>query len=116
MKATATIAAILLVVFLWGCSGPEGSAGPSGPIGPQGPPGPQGTQGEQGPSGNLAIRIVSDPCPQHCTLSCLENERVLNAYVVRGSKAPSYTSEQAVDFNDRGAHGAGPAIVFCIPK
>jgi len=116
MKVYAIIGATLLGVFICGCEGSQGSAGPPGATGPQGPPGSQGTQGKQGEPGNLAIRIVSDPCPQRCTLSCSDNERVLNAYVVRSSKAPSYTSEKTVDFNNRGASGAGPAVVACIPK
>ena len=61
-----------------------------------------GVQGEQGAPGNLAIRAVSDPCPQSCSLSCSENERVLNAYVVGRSKAPMHTSEQTVDLDNPG--------------
>jgi Collagen triple helix repeat (20 copies) len=115
MKSKLTLA-ILLSIFLVGCEGQEGPSGPRGPAGPQGPLGPQGPQGEQGAPGNLAIRAVSDPCPQSCTLSCSDNERVLNAHVVGRSKAPIYTSEQTVDFDNRGARGAGPAVIFCIPK
>ena len=116
MKAFAIALAVLLSAFLWGCEGQEGPTGPRGPGGPQGPAGTQGSQGEQGAPGNLAIRAVSDPCPQSCTLSCSDNERVLNAYVVGRSKAPIHTSEQTVDFDNRGARGAGPATIFCIPK
>jgi hypothetical protein len=115
MKSKLTLG-ILLSIFLVGCEGQEGPSGPRGPAGPQGPPGPQGPQGEQGAPGNLAIRAVSDPCPQSCTLSCSDNERVLNAHVVGRSKAPIHTSEQTVDFDNRGARGAGPAVIFCIPK
>jgi Collagen triple helix repeat (20 copies) len=116
MKASAIALVILLTVCLSGCEGQEGPTGPRGPAGPQGPTGPQGSQGEQGIPGILAIRAVSDPCPQSCTLTCSDNERVLNAYVVGRSKAPIHTSEQAVDFDNRGARGAGPAMIFCIPK
>ena len=116
MKAFAIALVILLPVCLSGCEGQEGPTGPRGPAGPQGPAGPLGAQGEQGAPGNLAIRAVSDPCPQSCTLSCSDNERVLNAYVVGRSKAPIHTSEQTVDFDNRGARGAGPATIFCIPK
>ena len=113
MKASAIAWTILLLVLVCGCEGPQGSSGPAGPTGP---PGPQGAKGEQGAPGNLAIRMVSDPCPDRCTLSCSDNERVLNAYVVRGSRAPNPTGEQTVDFNNKGARGAGPAVIFCIPK
>jgi hypothetical protein len=116
MRTTAIGFAILLSVVLSGCEGQEGPTGPRGPAGPPGSPGPQGPAGEQGPAGNLAIRTVSDPCPQRCTLSCSENERVLSAYVVRGSKVPKYTTEQSVDFDNRSTPGAGPAMIFCIPK
>jgi collagen triple helix repeat protein len=116
MRKTAIGFAILFLIVLSGCEGQEGPSGPRGPAGPPGPAGPQGSQGEQGTPGNLAIRAVSDPCSQRCTLSCSENERVLSAYVVRGSKVPKYTTEQSVDFENRNASGAGPAMIFCIPK
>lgn len=116
MKVSPIALALLLSAFLSGCEGQEGPSGPRGPAGPQGPPGPQGSQGEQGAPGNLAIRGVSDPCPQLCTLRCAENERVMNAYVVGASKTPIYTNEQTVDFDNRRARGAGPAFIFCVPK
>jgi len=118
MKPHAFIAAAALAALLCGCSGsqPEAQAGPPGPAGPQGPQGPQGEKGEPGPPGNAGIRTISDPCPKHCTLTCSDNERVLNAYVVKGTGAVAHTSEQSVDFDTRRQAGAGPALVFCIPK
>jgi hypothetical protein len=116
MQASALGLAILLSAFVLGCEGQEGPSGPRGPAGPQGPVGPAGSPGEKGDPGNLAIRVVSDPCPQRCTLSCAENERVLNAYVVGGSSNPIHTNEQTVDFDNRRSRGAGPALIFCIPK
>ena len=116
MKVLASLAAILVLVFLFGCEGPEGPAGPEGQWGPKGEPGSRGQSGEPGSPGNLAIRTVTNPCPQRCTLTCNENERVLGAYVVRSGRALIYTSEQSVEFNNRGAPGAGPAVIFCIPK
>jgi hypothetical protein len=112
MRTSASLAAVLLSVFLYGCEGPQGPVGPQG----EGKQGPQGEKGEQGPPGNLAIRTESAPCPQSCTLSCRDNERLLSAYVVRSSRAPIYTSEQSVEFNNRGTRGAGPAVILCIPK
>jgi hypothetical protein len=115
MKPHASIVAIALTALLAGCSGdqPAAQAGPAGPAGPQGT---KGEKGEQGPPGNSTIRTVSDPCPKHCTLTCSDNERVLNAYVVKGAGVVTHTSEQSVDFDTRRQAGAGPALVFCIPK
>jgi hypothetical protein len=115
------VAAIALAALLCGCSGDEpaaqaGPAGPQGPQGQQGPQGPQGEKGEQGPPGNGGIRVVSDPCPKRCTLACSDNERVLNAYVVKGAGIVTHTSEQSIDFDTRRQAGAGPALIFCIPK
>jgi len=111
MKVSAAL--VLLPILLCGCfEGPQGPVGPPGPAGPQGPTGPQG---DQGLPGNLAIRTVSQPCLPSCTLSCSDNERVLSAYVVRGSKPIRYTSEQTVDFG-RGTPGAEQAVIFCVPK
>jgi hypothetical protein len=115
MKLYASIAAIAFTVFLCGCSGDQPAA-QAGPAGPQGPQGPQGEKGEQGTPGNAGIRTVSDPCPKRCTLTCSENERVLNAYVVKGAGTVTHTSEQSVDFDARRQAGAGPALIFCIPK
>jgi hypothetical protein len=111
MKLYASIAAIAFTVFLCGCSGdqPAAQAGPAGPQGPRGPQGPQGEKGEQGTPGNA---VVSDPCRKRCA----ENERVLNAYVVKGAGTVLHTSEQSVDFDTRRQGGAGPALNFCIPK
>jgi hypothetical protein len=108
------VAAIALAALLCGCSGdePAAQAGPAG----QGPQGPQGEKGEQGPPGNGGIRVVSDPCPKRCTLACSDNERVLNAYVVKGAGIVTHTSEQSIDFDTRRQAGAGPALIFCIPK
>jgi hypothetical protein len=64
MRTSASLAAVLLSVFLYGCEGPQGPVGPQG----EGKQGPQGEKGEQGPPGNLAIRTESAPCPQSCTL------------------------------------------------
>ena len=118
MKLCASIAAVVLAALLCGCSGdePAAQAGPAGPQGPQGPLGPQGDRGDQGPPGNAGIRTVSDPCPKRCTLTCSDNERVLNAYVVKGAGTVTHTSEQSVDFDTRRQAGAGPALIFCIPK
>jgi hypothetical protein len=118
MKLYASIAAIAFTVFLCGCSGdqPAAQAGPAGPQGPRGPQGPQGEKGEQGTPGNAGIRTVSDPCRKRYTLTCSENERVLNAYVVKGAGTVMHTSEQSVDFDTRRQGGAGPALNFCIPK
>jgi hypothetical protein len=116
MKMFVSLAAILLSIFLLGCEGPEGPVGSEGQRGPKGDQGPKGEKGESGAPGNLAIRTVSDPCPQRCTLVCEANERVLSAYVVRSSRAPIYTGEQSVEFNNRGTRGAGPAVIFCVPK
>ena len=115
MKLYASIAAIAFTVFLCGCSGdqPAAQAGPAGPQGPRGPQGPQGEKGEQGTPGNA---VVSDPCRKRYTLTCSENERVLNAYVVKGAGTVMHTSEQSVDFDTRRQGGAGPALNFCIPK
>jgi hypothetical protein len=71
-------------------------------------------KGEQGPPGILAIRTISNDCPQRCTLACNENERVLSAYVMGSSRSPIITNEQSVAFS--GVRGTGPAVVFCIPK
>jgi hypothetical protein len=109
------VAAIALAALLCGCSGDEPAA-QAGPAGPQGPQGPQGEKGEQGPPGNGGIRVVSDPCPKRCTLACSDNERVLNAYVVKGAGIVAHTSEQSIDFDTRRQAGAGPALIFCIPK
>ena len=118
MKPYASIAALALSALLCSCSGdqPAGQAGPPGPPGAQGPQGPQGEKGEQGAPGNVAIRTVSDPCPKRCTLTCSDNERVLNAYVVKGAGVVTHTTEQSIDFDTRRQVGAGPAIIFCIPK
>jgi len=113
VKAVALVTSFLLPVLLCGC---EGSQGPVGPAGPQGQQGAQGPKGEQGPPGAVTIRTVSDPCTERCTLRCGDNERVLQAYVVNGGRPPTYTSEQSVDFNNRGTRNAGPAVIFCIPK
>lgn len=107
---------VLFSIFLCGCEGPQGPVGPQGGPGPEGKQGPQGEKGEQGAPGNLAIRTESAPCPQACTLSCRDDERLLSAYVVQSSRAPVYASEQSVEFNNRGMRGAGPAVIFCIPK
>ena len=116
MTAFVSLGAILLSIFLLGCEGPEGPVGVEGQRGPKGDQGPQGEKGEPGAPGNLAIRSVSDPCPQRCTLNCEATERVLSAYVVRSARVPIYTGEQSVEFNNRGARGAGPAVIFCVPK
>lgn len=112
MKLCASIAAVVLAALLCGCSGDE----PAAQAGRAGPQGPQGDRGDQGPPGNAGIRTVSDPCPKRCTLTCSDNERVLNAYVVKGAGTVTHTSEQSVDFDTRRQAGAGPALIFCIPK
>jgi hypothetical protein len=113
MRVLAGFAAAFLSVWLYGCEGPGGQAGPPGPKGEQGP---TGEAGPPGAPGNLPIRTVSNPCSQRCTLSCEENERVLSAFVVKGGRAPLYSSERSVEFNNRGMRDAGPAVIFCVPK
>ena len=86
----------------------RGAGGTSGPSRPARTQGPQGEKGEQGTPGNAG--------PQARTLTCLENERVLNAYVVKGAGTVMHTSEQSVDFDTRRQGGPGLALIFCIPK
>ena len=114
MKVAITLGAVLMATMLCGCEGPIGPAGPQGERGAQGEQGPQGEKGEQGASGNLAIRTMRQDCPQRCTLTCNENERVLSAYVVGSLRTPTITNEQSVAFT--GVRGTGPAVVFCLPK
>jgi len=35
---------------------------------------------------------------------------------VKGAGTVTHTSEQSVDFDTRRQAGAGPALIFCIPK
>jgi hypothetical protein len=49
-------------------------------------------------------------------LACSDNERVLNAYVVKGAGIVTHTSEQSIDFDTRRQAGAGPALIFFMPK
>jgi hypothetical protein len=114
MKVAITLGAVLMATMLCGCEGPAGPGGPQGEQGPQGERGAQGEKGEQGPPCILAIRTISNDCPQRCTLTCNENERVLSAYVVGSLRTPTITNEQSVAFT--GVRGTGPAVVFCIPK
>jgi len=114
MKAGASLRFIAVAIVLCGCEGPIGPAGPQGERGVQGEQGPQGEKGEQGASGNLAIRTMRQDCPQRCTLTCNENERVLSAYLVGSLRTPIITNEQSVAFT--AVRGTGPAVVFCIPK
>jgi hypothetical protein len=114
MRVATTVGALLMATVLCGCDGPAGPGGPQGEQGPQGERGAQGEKGEQGPPGILAIRTISNDCPQRCTLACNENERVLSAYVMGSSRSPIITNEQSVAFS--GVRGTGPAVVFCIPK
>lgn len=113
MRGLVFLGGALIAIAVCGCEGPVGPAGPQGERGPQGAQGPQGEKAEQG---IFAIRAVSDACPQRCTLTCKEDERVLSAYVVGSARPPIIANEQSVEFNNRGVRGAGPAMVFCIPN
>jgi hypothetical protein len=114
MKAGASLRFIAVAIVLCGCEGSVGPGGPQGERGAPGQQGPQGEKGEQGAPGNLAIRTIRQDCPQRCTLTCNENERVLSAYVVGSLRTPIITNEQSVAFT--AVRGTGPAVVFCIPK
>jgi hypothetical protein len=58
------------------------SVGPQGPAGPQGPPGPSGPPGPAG-STTTGIRFAEFGCASAaCTLSCRNEERILNAYAL----------------------------------
>jgi Collagen triple helix repeat (20 copies)/Cytochrome c554 and c-prime len=68
-------AALLALLILVACAGPEGPvgvpgpAGPPGPEGPQGPPGdtgPAGPQGEAAPPGSIAADYVGSAACQVC--------------------------------------------------
>ena len=112
MKAGASLRFIAVAIVL--CEGSVGPGGPQGERGAPGQQGPQGEKGEQGAPGNLAIRTIRQDCPQRCTLTCNENERVLSAYVVGSLRTPIIANEQSVAFT--AVRGTGPAVVFCIPK
>src|SRR4029450_2385008 len=112
MNAWASLGVIVVATVLCGCEGPVGPGGPQGERGAQGEQGPQGEKGDQGAPGNLAIRTIRQDCPQRCTLTCNENERVLSAYVVGSLRTPIITNEQSVAFT--AVRGTGPAVVFCI--
>jgi hypothetical protein len=104
--------AIILAAALAGCGkptpgaqGPKGETGPKGDSGPQGaagpavPPGAPGRQGEPGPAGaSSQLRLVRASCQTvlDCTITCHDDEIVIDAFCGTKRSPATYLSDLAV--------------------
>jgi hypothetical protein len=78
--------ALLIVIFLVACTGPQGTVGPVGPPGvpgPQGPPGLMGPPGEPGPPGEDAlVSIGADYVGSETCSAC--HQAIYDTFVLSG--------------------------------
>jgi hypothetical protein len=126
MRTTRVILAIAMAAVLASCGqptpgpqGPKGDAGAKGDPGPQGeigPAGPQGPQGNPGvPGASSQFRLVRSPCTSSidCSVTCREDEVVVNAYCGTKRAAPNYLSEQTVSCGINPDTTGGALVVVC---
>src|SRR5262249_46228625 len=109
--------AILAAFLLAACGQSEQPAkGEAGPPGPGGPPGPAGPPGPPSPAaGGPAIRVITAPCDQTaCGATCMENERILNAYALDPGGAISFIDERNVSFRPKEKGRPTVLVLACI--
>src|SRR5262249_20408414 len=106
----AILAAFLLAACRQSEQPAKGEAGPRGPAGPPGPPGPPSPA-----AGGPAIRVITAPCDQTaCGATCMENERILNAYALDPGGAISFKDERNVSFRPKEKGRPTVLVLACI--
>jgi len=118
--------AMLIVTFLSGCNkpepgppgakgdpGPKGDKGPPGGVGPVGPIGPQGATGPAGASSQF--RLVKALCKEanDCTLTCHDDEILVEAYCGTKRSPATYLSEISVSCGLNPDTSAGALVAVC---
>ncbi len=89
--------------------------GPPGPIGPQGPPGPPGTPGSAGSTAS-GIRFAEFGCASSaCTLSCRNDERLLNAYALNPGGTLVFEDDRRVTVKPV-RQPSGKIVLVCIAQ
>jgi hypothetical protein len=88
--------------------------GPQGPEGPQGPAGPQGAAGPPGPPG-VSVRFVESSCEtRRCTISCEQDERILNAYAHGSAGNLVYEDDTTVVYRPSRRGGSTKIVLACV--
>jgi hypothetical protein len=96
---------------------PAGTSGPPGPRGPEGPQGPAGPQGAAGPPGapGVSVRFVESSCETgRCTISCEQDERILNAYVHGSAGNLVYEDDTTVVYRPSRRGRSTKIVVACV--
>lgn len=99
-----------------GDAGPKGDPGPQGSAGPAGPQGPQGRAGDPGPAGaSSQFRLVRAACksPTDCTVTCREDEVVVEAFCGTKRAPATYLSDLAVSCGVNPDTTAGALVAVC---
>jgi Collagen triple helix repeat (20 copies) len=121
-----TLLSLALVAMLAGCNKPEpGPPGPKGDSGPKGDPGPQGNVGPVGPIGprgdtgpagaSSQFRLVRAACKtaQDCTLTCHDDEIVIEAFCGTKRTPATYLSEISVSCGLNPDTSSGSLVAVC---
>lgn len=89
--------------------------GPQGPVGPQGPPGPPGPPGPAGLTVS-GIRFAEFGCASAaCTLSCRNEERILNAYALNPGGTLVFEDDRQVTVKPA-RQPSSKIILVCVPQ